>query len=432
MPSASSAAPSPSAELELLLLGTGTSSALPSIGCLTSPETGCWCCRSTLTDDKQARKNIRRNTSAVLRIPIQGEEAARTGRSERVVLIDCGKTFFTSALEHWPRKGLREIDAVILTHAHADAILGLDDLRGWTLRGHIQSSIPIYCTQETFVEIDRAFPYLTSAGKATGGGDIPALTWHIFSDSEAFELLGVRVVPLAVHHGKFFTTPPQPYFCMGFLFDARILYLSDVSSIPEEVWSQLSDELDLPRSSPSLTNGIEHLALPASKSNKPRLQALVVDCLRIEPFTSHFGLGQAVQTATRLGANKTYLIGFGHRTSHAAWLHATRLFSSGARSTHPRLPRSAPSNAPAPPGIPQWEMYNGHPDPTREDVDVFAQRALQGIASWVEEEEGEAGGKPDDEGTRARGEVVWVRPAVDGMTISVGQDAVWDDEYPDE
>ncbi|CEQ43162.1 SPOSA6832_05065, partial [Sporobolomyces salmonicolor] len=386
MPFASSAAPSPSAELSLVLLGTGTSSALPSIGCLTSPETGCWCCRSTLTEDKQAKKNIRRNTSAVLRIPIQGEEAARTGRSERVILVDCGKTFFTSALEHWPRKGLREIDAVILTHAHA-------------------SSIPIYCTQETFVEIDRAFPYLTSAGKATGGGDIPALTWHIFSDSEAFDLLG-------------------PYFCMGFLFDAKILYLSDVSYIPEEVWSRLSEELDLPFSSPSLTTGVGQLAPSVKQSNKPRLQALVVDCLRIEPFTSHFGLGQAVQTATRLGADKTYL----RKTDRIRSPHLARCLAPRhpplllRRAVHPPSPpRSAPSAAPAPPGIPQWEMYNGHPDPTKEDEEVFAQRALQGIASWVEEE-GQAGTKG----------AVWVRPAVDGMTICVGRGSVWDDEYPDE
>lgn len=42
----------------------------------------------------------------------------------------CGKTFYMGALEFWEKKGLREIDAVLLTHPHADAILGLDDLRG--------------------------------------------------------------------------------------------------------------------------------------------------------------------------------------------------------------------------------------------------------------------------------------------------------------
>lgn len=70
--------------LELLMLGTGTSSGLPSIGCLTS-DRGCYCCKSTLTDDPEARKNLRRNTSAVLRIP--DKQGGRT----KSLLIDVSK-----------------------------------------------------------------------------------------------------------------------------------------------------------------------------------------------------------------------------------------------------------------------------------------------------------------------------------------------------
>jgi len=136
-------------DLSLLLLGTGTSSSLPSIGCLTNPTSGCWCCRSTLLKDdpnyaSEYRKNERRNISGMLRIPTPPQP--ETGRTERTILIDvsqsrssivgvaclssidelqqCGKSFFSGALEWWPKKGLREIDAVLLTHAHADAILG--------------------------------------------------------------------------------------------------------------------------------------------------------------------------------------------------------------------------------------------------------------------------------------------------------------------
>lgn len=42
----------------------------------------------------------------------------------------------------------------------------LENRTGWTLRGAIQPSIPIYLTQETFTEVSKAFPYLTNAGKA--------------------------------------------------------------------------------------------------------------------------------------------------------------------------------------------------------------------------------------------------------------------------
>ena len=98
----------------------------------------------------------------------------------RTICIDVGKTFLAGALEFFPMYGLSRIDAVLLTHAHADgalsvwyrlskpnsqtyvlaAVNGLDDLRGWTLGGAIQSHIDIYLTQTTFVEVNRMFPYL--------------------------------------------------------------------------------------------------------------------------------------------------------------------------------------------------------------------------------------------------------------------------------
>lgn len=64
--------PSTKKPLELYLLGTGTSSAVPSIGCLTSPTLGCFCCRSTLQPgaDADGLRNVRRNTGAVLCVPL--------------------------------------------------------------------------------------------------------------------------------------------------------------------------------------------------------------------------------------------------------------------------------------------------------------------------------------------------------------------------
>ncbi|GAA5919494.1 hypothetical protein JCM6882_008653 [Rhodosporidiobolus microsporus] len=423
-------------DLDLIVLGSGTSSSIPLVGCLTDPQAGCYCCRSTLDkSDKEAQKNLRRNTSAIIRVKSRIE-----GERDKVILIDCGKTFLAGAQEHWPRHGLREIDAVILTHAHADAILGLDDLRGWTLRGAIQPSIPIYLTQDTFKEVSKAFPYLTNAGKATGGGDIPSLTWQIFNENEPFEVCGVEVVPLPVHHGKFFTTPPSPYFCLGFLFARQILYLSDVSYIPQDVWTTLSRYLALPAypptSSISTTNGAEapgDAGEPEGK--KGRVKVLVIDCLRLEPFTSHFGLGQAVATARRVGAEKNYLIGFGHRTSNALWTAGCRALSSGRRSTLPSSP-----NAPIPSFAHQYEAYSGSLDPLTEDEGVWVEKALQVVESW-------AAGAAVDEGGRAGVELngeeeervwrewerVWVRPAVDGMTISLRKGkGVTDDEYAEE
>lgn len=91
--------------LELILLGTGTSSCLPLIGCLTS-NLGCYSCKSTTSN--QLSKNVRRNTSAILRID-----------DKQTILIDCGKSFYNSALSFWSKNQLRQIDAVLLTHPHS-------------------------------------------------------------------------------------------------------------------------------------------------------------------------------------------------------------------------------------------------------------------------------------------------------------------------
>lgn len=70
--------------LDLVLLGTATSSGLPAVQCLTDPLNGCHCCRSTLDkSDPLAQKNVRRNTSAILRIP-----PTQDGDRERTILID--------------------------------------------------------------------------------------------------------------------------------------------------------------------------------------------------------------------------------------------------------------------------------------------------------------------------------------------------------
>lgn len=100
---------------------------------------------------------------------------------------------FRPLLEWFPTYGLRKIDAVLLTHPHADAVNGLDDLRGefllniikqkiahslimfliaWTHGGTIQLHIDIYASKDTFSHVQKAFPYLISSELASGGGDV--------------------------------------------------------------------------------------------------------------------------------------------------------------------------------------------------------------------------------------------------------------------
>ncbi|KII93635.1 hypothetical protein PLICRDRAFT_35866 [Plicaturopsis crispa FD-325 SS-3] len=317
------------AEIEFVFLGTGTSSSVPHIECLTAPPDAepCRTCTSTLTPE--GKKNIRRNTSAAFRIN------AKDGRLITVV-IDVGKNFQAAAIEWFPKYGMRRIDAVLITHAHADAMNGLDDLRGWTLNHNIQSHIDLYVSQATYLECQRSFPYLVSKEFASGGGDVPDFKWHIFEDKVPFEIddTGIEVTPFSVHHGRIFSTVPppayvptpngtvpstpvvtpnstparrsspiegaaktpetiHPYICFGFKI-RHLVYISDVSHIPDDTWSLLEQP----------------------RPDEGPLPVFVLDCLRLHPHTSHLGFGDSVKTARRLAAQRTYLTGFGHEVSH--------------------------------------------------------------------------------------------------------------------
>jgi phosphoribosyl 1,2-cyclic phosphodiesterase len=75
-------------------------------------------------------RNRRRNTSALFRVPDPRDPARLRTLN---ILIDCGKRFWDGAIDLFPALGVRHIDAVVITHGHADAINGLDDLRDFTM-----------------------------------------------------------------------------------------------------------------------------------------------------------------------------------------------------------------------------------------------------------------------------------------------------------
>lgn len=124
---------------------------MPTVGCLTDPEHGCLCCLDSQRDGVDGaggRRNRRRNTSAAIRVrdPADSElvscdlERHRvrsrrrprlrcivrpriSSRRQRTIVIDAGKSFYAAATEWFPKHGLRRIDALLLTHAHADAAM---------------------------------------------------------------------------------------------------------------------------------------------------------------------------------------------------------------------------------------------------------------------------------------------------------------------
>ena len=228
-------------------------------------------------------KNRRRNTSILLKYK-------STNGDLKTVLIDCGKTFYDSALIAFPKFHLRQIDAVILTHPHADAMFGLDDLRAWTMSGRVQKHIDIYLTQSTFEKVESAFPYMVDKSFATGGGEVPTLKFHVFDTHGTPDYFMIqdelKVIPIPVTHGTYSNGDPFP--CMGYRIQ-DLVYISDVNEIPN--------------SSMNLIQGA---------------RIGIMDALKSEPHASHFSYQQALDTlmSILIPNGIGYFTGFCHNDSH--------------------------------------------------------------------------------------------------------------------
>lgn len=185
-------------------------------------------------------KNRRRNTMGILRLAGHSDGRIRT------ILVDCGKTFYDAALQwfihHQDRLFGGGIDAVILTHSHADAIMGLDDLRQFTGSGSgprssansVQSTVPIYLTTETFHVVKAAFPYLVDVRNATGSGEVAKLEFRLMDAKRPGFLEEpividdeLEIIPFHVHHGVY--QDGSPFLSLGFRFlDWWVLSLTDM------------------------------------------------------------------------------------------------------------------------------------------------------------------------------------------------------------
>jgi len=248
-------------------MGTGTSEGVPRVSCLTREPPTCRVCLSAM---QPGSKNRRRNTSLLIRY------AHPDGRV-RNVIIDVGKFFWEAALEWFVRYRVPTIDAVLLTHAHSDAVGGLDSLRDWTTtRGE---PLPIYVRADDFDAVSKMHFYLVDESESTGGGGVARLDFRLMNESP-FEVEGVRFTPLPVWHGK-------PVSTFGFRF-GDVSYISDVSEIPA--------------STEELLAGTE---------------LLVLDALRPEHrHTSHFILEESLEAVRRIRPRRTLLTDMTHNFDH--------------------------------------------------------------------------------------------------------------------
>jgi phosphoribosyl 1,2-cyclic phosphate phosphodiesterase len=184
------------------------------------------------------------------------------------VLIDTSADFREQAL----RARILRVDAVLYTHAHADHILGLDDLRifNWRQGG----AVPVYGSPETLAGIARTFWY--AFADVPLGGTKP--TVDLRPVAGPFALGGRSIVPVPVFHGV--------QEILGYRI-GRFAYLTDVSRIPE--------------ASLALLRGLD---------------VLVLSALRPRPHPTHLHLAAAIDLARSIGAGRTYFTHLGHEMPH--------------------------------------------------------------------------------------------------------------------
>lgn len=231
--------------MEIIILGCGTSTGVPVIGC------HCQVCDST------DPKNRRTRSSALVR---------SGGQS---ILIDTSTDLRLQALSN----SIEKIDAVLFTHAHADHIHGIDDLRTFNMLQ--KGSIPCFGSETTMKRIKKTFDYIFINDGRDGWK--PNLTANIVDS--AFEFSGIEITPVEIIHGK------APIF--GYRI-GRAAYITDCSLIPESSVDKLK--------------GVD---------------VLVIGALRYKHHPTHFTVEQAIEASRKIGPKRTILTHLGHSLDYA-------------------------------------------------------------------------------------------------------------------
>lgn len=166
---------------------------------------------------------------------------------------------------------------MIITHAHADANGGLDDLRDWT--NNVQPHIPIYVGLRDLAVMAKSHYYLVDTSVVMKGTAVTKLQFIPMSE-ETFEVHGLKVTPLPVWHGS-------GYRSLGFRF-GDVCYISDASEIPAETYPLLKN-CDL----------------------------LILDALRPDRSSAtHFGMPAALDEVRKIRPKRTLFTGMMHTMDH--------------------------------------------------------------------------------------------------------------------
>ncbi len=230
--------------MRLTILGSGTSMGVPVIGC------GCAVCTST------DPHNHRLRTAALLE------------HNGTTLLLDAGPDVRTQLL----RSNVRHLDAVLLTHPHADHIGGIDDLRPFTMgQAHM---LPLYGNTATLQRVEHMFDY--AFDRAPSLSTRPQLELRRLEPR--FSIGSVQIEPLDVLHG--------PMQITGYRF-GPLAYITDASALPPHT--------------------MEHLT---------GLDTLIINALRLKPHPLHLTIEQALAIVNEVRPHQTYFVHITHDLDH--------------------------------------------------------------------------------------------------------------------
>lgn len=223
--------------MKITILGCGVSTGVPAIG----PDWG----RCNPADPRN-----RRRRSSIL-VECRGKS----------LLIDTSPDLREQLID----ARVSRIDAVIYTHAHADHLHGLDDLRA--VNRLMERPIPIYADAAALAEIDSRFGYALKPAPPEGPFYRPTLVPHRITGS--FSAAGIPVIPFAQDHG-FSTT-------LGFRIGG-FAYSTDVVELDEAAFAALAGA-----------------------------EVWIVDCLRREPHPTHSHLEKTLAWIAHVHPHRAFL-----------------------------------------------------------------------------------------------------------------------------
>ncbi len=228
----------------LTVLGSGTSMGVPTIGCQ------CRVCTSADPRDRRTRPSI------------------MLEYAERCVIIDTTPDFREQAI----RERIQRLDAILYTHAHADHVLGLDDVRPLSFRH--ADKIPLYAHPDTAEAVQSMFRYIFDPNYKYSSLARVQMN-HI---NGSVELFGARFEPIKIVHGS--------VEIQGFRFGSAA-YLTDFSEIPPESMERLR-ELDI----------------------------LFLDALRHRPHPTHSTVANSVRLVEELQPRRAFFTHISHDLPH--------------------------------------------------------------------------------------------------------------------